>query len=377
MFQLNAPESARMFFAPLAANLDVVRGHLLALLVENGNDVGRRAAPQARDKQFEGTGSGFAAPLYIDGDGVAAGGGGDQEVVAGILNDGGGAGVMLSPIAHDTLLTSMAEILTLAQIQNARQRIAPCVRRTPLTASAVLSERLKTNVYVKLELFQKTGSFKVRGAFNKALGLTAEERGQGLVAVSGGNHAQAVAYAARTLGLKSVILMPESTPANYVDATRGYGAEIKFAANVGAAFAEVAEYERQGWAYIHPFDDPVVMAGQGTIGLEILDDVPQVTDIIVSIGGGGLIGGIATAVRSLKPSVRIWGVETEGADCMSKSLAAGKIVTLGRDHVHCAHSGRAGAFGIHLGDGARFTRKRHRGQRRRSALPRCGSCWSG
>ena len=222
----------------------------------------------------------------------------------------------------------MAETLTLADIQNARQRIAPCVRRTPLTASAVLSERLKTNVYVKLELFQKTGSFKVRGAFNKALGLSAEERGQGLVAVSGGNHAQAVAYAARTLGLKSVILMPESTPANYLDATRGYGAEIHFAANVGAAFAEVAEYERQGWAYIHPFDDPVVIAGQGTIGLEILDDVPQVTDIIVSVGGGGLIGGIATAVRSLKPTVRVWGVETEGADCMSKSLAAGEIVTL-------------------------------------------------
>jgi threonine dehydratase len=177
-------------------------------------------------------------------------------------------------------------------------------------------------------LFQKTGSFKVRGAFNKALGLKAEERGRGLVAVSGGNHAQAVAYAARTLGLKSVILMPESTPANYVDATRGYGAEIKFAANVGTAFDEVAQYERQGWAYVHPFDDPVVMAGQGTIGLEILDDVPQVTDVIVSIGGGGLIGGIATAVRSLKPSVRVWGVETEGADCMSKSLAAGKIVTL-------------------------------------------------
>jgi len=222
----------------------------------------------------------------------------------------------------------MPETVMLADIQNARQRIAPCVRRTPLTASAVLSERLKTNVYVKLELFQKTGSFKVRGAFNKALGLKAEERGQGIVAVSGGNHAQAVAYAARTLGLKSIILMPESTPANYVDATRGYGAEIHFAANVGAAFAEVAEYERQGWAYIHPFDDPVVIAGQGTIGLEILEDVPQVTDIIVSVGGGGLIGGIATAVRSLKPSVRMWGVETEGADCMSKSLAAGHVVTL-------------------------------------------------
>src|SRR5882672_5214770 len=222
----------------------------------------------------------------------------------------------------------MPDQITLTQIQNARQSIAPCVRRTPLTASAALSERLKTNVYVKLELFQKTGSFKVRGAFNKALSLSPEERGQGLVAVSGGNHAQAVAYAARNLGLKAVILMPESTPRNYVEATRGYGAEVKFAADVSAAFREVAEYERQGWAYIHPFDDPAVMAGQGTIGLEILDDVPQVTDIIASIGGGGLIGGIATAVRTLKPAVRVWGVETEGADCMSKSLAAQKVVTL-------------------------------------------------
>ena len=222
----------------------------------------------------------------------------------------------------------MPDSLTLAQIQNARQLIAPCVRRTPLTASTALSERLKTNVYVKLELFQKTGSFKVRGAFNKALNLPPDARGQGLVAVSGGNHAQAVAFAARNLGLNAVILMPESTPRNYVDATRGYGAEIKFAADVGAAFREVAEYQSQGWSYVHPFDDPVVMAGQGTIGLEILEDVPQVTDIIVSIGGGGLIGGIATAVRALKPFVRIWGVETEGADCMAQSLAAGKIVTL-------------------------------------------------
>jgi threonine dehydratase len=128
--------------------------------------------------------------------------------------------------------------------------------------------------------------------------------------------------------LKSVILMPECTPRNYVDATRGYGAEVKFAPDVSAAFAAVAEYERQGWAYIHPFDDLMVMAGQGTIGLEILEDVPQVTDIIVSIGGGGLIGALATAVRTLKPTVRVWGVETEGADCVSKSLAAGKVVTL-------------------------------------------------
>src|SRR5579863_9039454 len=189
----------------------------------------------------------------------------------------------------------MSEPLSLAQIQAARQRIAPCIRRTPLTPSASLSERLRTNVYVKLEMFQKTGSFKVRGAFNKALSLRPEERGRGIVGVSGGNHAQAIGYVARALGLRSLVLMPESTPRNYVEATRGYGAQIKFAATAAAAFAAVAEYEKEGWAYVHPFDDPLVMAGAGTVGLEILDDVPQVTDVIISIGGGGFMGGAATA----------------------------------------------------------------------------------
>src|SRR5580692_6430662 len=222
----------------------------------------------------------------------------------------------------------MPETLSLSHIQTARKRIAPCIRRTPLAPSVTLSERLKSNVYVKLELFQKTGSFKVRGAFNKTLSLKPEERGRGIVAVSGGNHAQAVAYVARALGLRALILMPESTPRNYVDATRAYGAEIKFAASAAAAFAEVAEFEHQGWVYIHPFDDPLVMAGQGTVGLEILEDVPQVTDVIVSIGGGGFAGGLATAMKSLKPAVRVWGVETEGADCMAQSLAEGRIVTL-------------------------------------------------
>ncbi len=222
----------------------------------------------------------------------------------------------------------MAETLSLSHIQTARKRIAPCIRRTPLTPSATLSERLKSNVYVKLELFQKTGSFKVRGAFNKTLSLKPEERGKGIVAVSGGNHAQAVAYVARALGLKALVLMPESTPRNYVEATRGYGAEVKFAATAAAAFSEVAEFEKDGWAYVHPFDDPLVMAGQGTVGLEILEDVPQVTDVVISVGGGGFAGGVATAIKALKPGVRIWGVETEGADCMSRSLAEDRIVTL-------------------------------------------------
>ncbi len=222
----------------------------------------------------------------------------------------------------------MPESISLTEIQNARQRIAPCIRRTPLTTSVTLSECLKTNVYLKLEMFQKTGSFKVRGAFSKALNLRPEERGRGLVAVSGGNHGQAVAYVARALGLPSLVLMPEGTPANYVAATRGYGAQVKFAATAAEAFSEVARYESEGWAFIHPFDDPLVIAGQGGIGLEILEDAPQVTDVILSIGGGGLAAGVATAMKSLKPTVRMWGVETEGADCMSRSIAAGEIVTL-------------------------------------------------
>src|SRR5712692_9143641 len=127
----------------------------------------------------------------------------------------------------------MSETLSLKEIQAARERIAPAIRRTRLVTSATLSERIKTNVYVKLELFQKTGSFKVRGAFNKALSLTPEERQRGVVAVSGGNHAQAVGYVARALGLQALVLMPEGTPRNYVEATRSYGAEVKFAKSAG------------------------------------------------------------------------------------------------------------------------------------------------
>jgi len=222
----------------------------------------------------------------------------------------------------------MPEELTLSDVQRARQRIASCVRRTPLVPSAALSERLKTNVYVKLELFQKTGSFKVRGTFNKALSLAPEMNAQGLVTVSGGNHALAVAYTGRALDLVTAILMPESSPRTIVEAVHGYGAEVKFAATAAEAFAQVAELERDGWIYMHPFDDPVLMAGQGTLALEILDDVPQVTDVVLSIGGGGMMAGVGTVLKTLKPSVRIWGVETQGADSMARSLAVGKIVTL-------------------------------------------------
>jgi len=219
-------------------------------------------------------------------------------------------------------------MFNLDDIHIARRRIEGRVKRTPLVSSQALSERLGASVYLKLELFQKTGSFKVRGAFNKILSIPEDQRGCGLVAVSGGNHAQAVAYAASELGLPSVIVMPEKTPRNYVDATRGYGAEVVLAPSVQEAFQKIASYEQDGWTSVHPFDDPLVMAGQGTVGLEIVEDLPEVTDVVASIGGGGFIGGVATAVRSLKPAARVWGVETEGADAMAKALAAGHPVHL-------------------------------------------------
>ncbi|MEZ5427494.1 MAG: threonine/serine dehydratase [Pyrinomonadaceae bacterium] len=220
------------------------------------------------------------------------------------------------------------EPVTLGEIRKAAVRIAPFIRRTPLFYDEGLSARFASNIYLKHELLQKTGAFKVRGAFNKMLTLGAEEKKRGIVAVSGGNHAQAVAFAARSLGCRALILMPEFTPENYIQKTRAYGAAVELFPTMAEAFERAGEYERQGMIYIHPFDDQTVVAGQGTIGLEILEDLPQVTDVIVSIGGGGLAGGISAAVKSLKPDVRIWGAETRGAESMKKALESGRIVEL-------------------------------------------------
>jgi threonine dehydratase len=218
--------------------------------------------------------------------------------------------------------------MNITTIEQARERIIPYIKHTKLEYSQSLSQYLETNVFVKLELFQKTGSFKIRGAFNKLLSLSVEEFKRGVVAVSGGNHAQAVAYASRVLDVNAVILMPESTPRNYVDATLGYGAKVELQPTIAAAFAEIKHYEAEGRIFVHPFDDPLVMAGQGTVGMEILEDLPETTDIFVSIGGGGLAGGVATAVKAVKPEVRIWGVETVGADSMAQAIAAGHPVEL-------------------------------------------------
>ncbi len=219
-------------------------------------------------------------------------------------------------------------MFTLDDVRAAAQQVKPYVKRTPLQTSRTLGERLNTNIYLKLELFQKTGSFKPRGAFNQMLHLPPTARERGAVAVSGGNFAQAVAYAGTVLGIKTIVCMPAYTPKNYVEATQGYGATVELLPDITAAFARADEYTRQGMASLHPFDDPYQMAGCGTIGLEILEDVPDVTDVLISIGGGGLIAGIMVALKALKPGVRIWGVETEGADAMNAALKAGKVVRI-------------------------------------------------
>jgi len=218
-------------------------------------------------------------------------------------------------------------MISLRDVKDARVRIQQYVKRTPLTRSRTLSEMLGANIHLKLEIFQTTGAFKVRGAFNKILSQLEIARSGGVVAVSGGNHAQAVAYAGKLLGCRTVILTTQTTPRNYLDATRGYGAELVLCDRIAEAFAKAQEYEAQGMLFVHPFDDPLVMAGQGTLGLEILEDVPELTDVFVSIGGGGLMSGTAVAIRSQK-KVRFWGVETEGADGMARALDAGHPVEI-------------------------------------------------
>ena len=216
----------------------------------------------------------------------------------------------------------------LGDVQAAAPLVAPYVHRTPLVSSRTLSDMLGTRVSLKLELFQKTGSFKPRGAFNQLLRLAPEARGRGVVGVSGGNFAQGLAYAGRVLGVPVRILVPEGTPAHYLAATRGYGAEVEIVPTIAEAFARAEAYARQGRAALHPFDDRWMMAGNGTVGLEVAEDVPGLTDLFVSIGGGGLMAGVATAVKGLVPGARVWGVETLGCHAMRLALDAGHPVEM-------------------------------------------------
>mgnify|MGYP001817451916 CR=1 FL=1 len=217
-------------------------------------------------------------------------------------------------------------MIPLSEIEAARHTIGPHVVETPVVPSRTLSEQLGTNVLLKLELFQKTGSFKPRGAVNQLMAY--ENRAAGVVGISGGNFAQGLAYAAGRLGVPCRVVMPESTPHNYLEATEGYGAEIELAPTIADAFVRYDELVADGWGPMHPFDDPKMMAGNGTLGLELIEQVPDVTEVVVSIGGGGFMAGVTSAIKAVKPNVRVWGVETDGADVMAQSLRAGSPQTM-------------------------------------------------
>ncbi|WP_411152739.1 threonine/serine dehydratase [Streptomyces sp. A30] len=214
-------------------------------------------------------------------------------------------------------------MIGITDTENAAERIAGHVVRTPTVPSPGLSALLGAPVTAKLELLQRTGSFKVRGATARLLALNGAERGAGVVAVSGGNHGIALAVMAAALDVKATVVMPRSAPARSVEIVREAGASVQLTDDMDGAFSLVTRLRDEGLTLVHPFDDPVVIAGQGTVGLEFAEDADDLTDVLVSVGGGGLIAGVAAALRARRPGLRIWGVETEGAEAMSRALAAG------------------------------------------------------
>ena len=218
-------------------------------------------------------------------------------------------------------------MISLEDIRAAARRIAGKVHRTPLFSAAQLGERAGVRLFLKCESFQKTGSFKPRGALNKVLSLSAAEKARGLVTVSAGNHAQAVAWAARIAGASCAVVMPSSAPRSKMDAVRGYGAEVIEHGDRATLFDKLNEVrDARGLTFVHPFDDPVVLAGAGTAGLEILEDLPDADAVIVPVGGGGLLGGVASAVKQVRPSARVVAVELAEGPGLAPALAAGKPV---------------------------------------------------
>jgi threonine dehydratase len=229
--------------------------------------------------------------------------------------------------------------LTLDEFEAAHCRVAPHIHHTPLVTSRTLSERTGFDVRLKAEMLQRTGSYKIRGPLNKFTYLTDDERSRGVVCSSAGNHAQGVALAARIHGIKAVVVMAENATPSKVAATRGYGADIVLHGSIwDEANEKACELVRErGLTYVHPFDDLELIAGQGTLGLEIVRDWPEVDIIVVPIGGGGLISGVAMAAKAVNPSVKVIGVESSDAPGMQESVRLGHVVTL--DRVDCIIDG--------------------------------------
>ncbi|MEX1245832.1 MAG: threonine/serine dehydratase [Thermoanaerobaculia bacterium] len=222
-------------------------------------------------------------------------------------------------------------MIALSDIRAAAERIRGRVHRTPLLSSAHLGGRAGARLHLKCENLQKTGSFKARGALNKVLSLSQDERARGLVTVSAGNHAAAVAWAAGIAGCTAVVVMPEGAPASKIEAVRGYGAEIVLHPDRATLFDRLNQVrDARGLTFVHPFDDAVVLAGAGTAGLEIVEDLPDVEVVVVPVGGGGLLGGVASAVKQSLPRARVVAVELEAGPGLGPALAAGKPVTVAR-----------------------------------------------
>jgi threonine dehydratase len=221
-------------------------------------------------------------------------------------------------------------MVTISHIQSALTRIRPSIHISSCTRSETFSELTGDSVYLKLENRQRTGAYKERGALNKLLSLRPEERSQGVIAASAGNHAQAVAYHAANLGIRARIVMPLTTPLIKVSATRGYGAEVVlYGANYDEAFGEALRLSAQDHlTFVHAFDDDAVIAGQGTLGLELLEQHPDLEAVIVPVGGGGLISGIACALKETNPRIQVFGVEPSRLPSLRAALAEGKPVTL-------------------------------------------------
>ena len=221
-------------------------------------------------------------------------------------------------------------MLDAEEVHAARDRVAETARHTPLEYSHTFSEMTGADVRLKLETFQRTGAFQIRGATNRIATLPEAEREAGIVTASAGNHAQGVALAASRLGVDSLVVMPENAPVSKVKATRSYGARVELhGVDYDAAAERAREIEAaEGRYYLHAFDDEMVMAGQGTLGLEVVEDCPGVGTVVVPVGGGGLISGVATAVKDHDPSIRVVGVQAEGAASLPESLERGERVTL-------------------------------------------------
>lgn len=232
-------------------------------------------------------------------------------------------------------------MLTLESFEEASEIVKKVTQETKLIKSSYFSDLTGNKVYLKPENMQRTGAYKVRGAYYKISTLTDEERAKGLIAASAGNHAQGVAYAAHKFGAKAVIVMPTTTPLIKVERTKSYGAEVILKGDVydeACAYAlELAE--KEGYTFIHPFDDPAVATGQGTIAMEIVQELPLVDYILVPIGGGGLATGVSTLAKLLNPHIKVIGVEPSGAACMKASLEKGEVVTL--PHVNTIADGTA------------------------------------